>query len=226
MKEIEIHFKGGDGKRIKTLPEVPDNNDYVDLLTPQNIDGKKNFIQTPTINGKDIVTQEKLDEVSNSKQNTLTAGNGISIENDTISVTDAGGLTVLPYGNLDADTLAKVKANPQNYCIYNGVSTDKHLCYFISEDNTFLYYILTPFQTSNLSGSAHITNKTVTINKNTGAVGFYTYERGIILQSNTFKTNFGIGDNNVWVIGVQDTTDNSVKTGTEIRKAITIRKWH
>ena len=89
MKEIEIHFKGGDGKRIKTLPEVPDNGDYVDLLTPQDIDGKKNFTQTPTINGKDITTQEKLDEVSNSKQNTLTAGNGVSIENDTISVTDA-----------------------------------------------------------------------------------------------------------------------------------------
>ena len=89
MKEIEIHFKGGDGKRIKTLPEVPDNSDYVDLLTPQDIDGKKNFIQTPTINGKDIATQENLDEVSNSKQNTLTAGNGVSIENDTISVTDA-----------------------------------------------------------------------------------------------------------------------------------------
>ena len=43
MKEIEIHFKGGDGKRIKTLPEVPDNSDYVDLLTPQDIDGNKNF---------------------------------------------------------------------------------------------------------------------------------------------------------------------------------------
>lgn len=69
MKEIEIHFKGGDGKRIKTLPEVPDNSDYVDLSTPQDIDGKKNFIQTPTINGKDIATQEKLNEVSNSKEN-------------------------------------------------------------------------------------------------------------------------------------------------------------
>lgn len=139
---------------------------------------------------------------------------------------NAGGLTVLPYGNLDADTLAKVKANPQNYCIYNSVSTDKHLCYFISESNTFLYYILTPFQTSNLSGSAHITNQTVTINKNTGAVGLYGYEKGIIFHQDTFETTFGVSDPIVRVIGVQDTTDNSIKTGRQIRKALTIRKWH
>lgn len=226
MKEIEIHFKGGDGKRIKTLPQVPDNSDYVDLLTNQDIDGKKNFIQTPTINGKDITTQEKLDELSNSKQNTLTAGAGISIENDTISITDVGGLTVLPYGDLDADTLAKVKANPQKYCIYNSVSTDKKLCYFLYDYGLYLYYTLIPFDVSNLSGSAHIKNKAVAINKNTGGVNIYSYGKGIILQSDTFKTSFGVSDPNVWVIGVQDTTDNTIKTGTEIRKAITIRKWH
>ncbi len=30
----------------------------------------------------------------------------------------------------------------------------------------------------------------------------------------------------IQAVGVKDTTDNSIKTGTEIRKAITIRKWH
>lgn len=221
---------------IADVRTTPDGSDLIFIMS----DGSQHRVELNfSANGVDYddsVTKFNVNNVQaaiealfselQAKQNTLTAGNGISIENDTISVTDAGGLTVLPYGNLDADTLAKVKANPQNYCIYNSVSTDKHLCYFISESNTFLYYILTPFQTGNLSGSAHITNQTVTINKNTGAVGLYGYEKGIIFHQDTFKTTFGVSDPIVRVIGVQDTTDNSIKTGTEIRKAITIRKWH
>lgn len=218
MKEIEIHFKGGDGKRIKTLPEVPDNSDYVDLLTNQDIDGKKNFIQTPTINGKDITTQEKLDELSNSKQNTLTAGAGISIENDTISVTDVGGLTVLPYGTLDADTLAKVKANPQNYCI----KSDSLLYYFVSESSTYYLYRTAKVETTIAGTSTELIQQGMEISKSTGVMSsnwndFINFSGGTTKK----KTN-----NLLTVVGIEDTTDNTIKTGTEIRKAITIRKWH
>lgn len=219
MKEIEIHFKGGDGKRIKTLPEVPDNSDYVDLLTNQDIDGKKNFIQTPTINGKDITTQEKLDELSNSKQNTLTAGAGISIENDTISVTDVGGLTVLPYGDLDADTLAKVKANPQNYCIDAG----RGLCYYEDETSTKLLYTSQKVGTRFYQYYSHIEQDTIEINKTDGKI---ISELNTIIEMPTRMFKVEGSANILSVIGVKDTTDNTIKTGTEIRKAITIRKWH
>lgn len=222
MKEIEIHFKGGDGKRIKTLPEVPDNNDYVDLLTPQDIDGKKNFIQTPTINGKDIATQETLNEVSNSKQNTLTAGNGISIENDTISVTDAGGLTVLPYGTLDADTLAKVKANPQNYCIRAGAYTQT-LCYYEDETSTKLLYTSQKIKTLPYEYFSSVEQNRIEINKTDGKINSNS-NHIIEMPTSMFKVEGNY--NEVNIIGVKDTTNRTIKTGTEIRKAITIRKWH
>ena len=64
MKEIEIHIKGGDGKRITTLPQVPDNTDYVDLISEQTVEGKKNFTTTPTINGINIATVNDIPEVA------------------------------------------------------------------------------------------------------------------------------------------------------------------
>ena len=219
MKEIEIHFKGGDGKRIKTLPEVPDNNDYVDLLTPQDIDGKKNFTQTPTINGKDITTQEKLDEVSNSKQNTLTAGNGISIENDTISVTDAGGLTVLTNSDfpLSADLLAKVNANPQKYCIKD---TDTIL-YYDSQDLLFLYYNDLQVKKAAINNDVNLQQSRSQIERLNGKL--HPLIKHIIVFANTTTK---VAGNTLTVVGIEDTTDDSVKTGAQIRKAITIRKWH
>lgn len=221
MKEIEIHFKGGDGKKIKTLPEVPDNSDYVDLLTSQNIDGKKNFTQTPTINGKDITTQEKLNEVSNSKQNTLTAGTGISIENDTISVTDAGGLTVLRQSDfpLSADLLAKVKANPQNYCI----SYDSKM-YYYERYNTSANKI---FYLSNKSSgySGIISQENLTIDDRSG-IKVTSHNLIATLDNKTIGSSSEAPYLSLYIKGIEDTTDNTIKTGTEIRKAITIRKWH
>ena len=64
MKEIEIHIKGGDGKRITTLPQVPDNTDYVDLTNEQTVEGKKNFTTTPTINNVNIATVNDIPEVA------------------------------------------------------------------------------------------------------------------------------------------------------------------
>lgn len=225
MKEIEIHFKGGDGKRIKTLPEVPDNNDYVDLLTPQDIDGKKNFTQTPTINGKDIATQEKLDEVSNSKQNTLTAGDGISIENDTISVTDAGGLTVLPYGNLDADTTAKVFANPQNYCIGNDTGINGYVvCYYGNKFDTNTLYYSSAYD---LVEHTRIRYWYARIDKKSDGTATMVWGFSTKLQIDNATINSNSASYPLLQCkGVLDFVDNSVKTGTQIRKAITIRKWH
>ena len=220
MKEIEIHFKGGDGKKIKTLPEVPDNSDYVDLLTSQNIDGKKNFTQTPTINGKDITTQEKLNEVSNSKQNTLTAGTGISIENDTISVTDAGGLTVLKESDfpLSADLLAKVNANPQNYCIE--INSEMYY-YYNNIGNTVLQYWNLP--TTVVDGYRYMKISYRRVNSGDGSLSL-SYSRYLLeTDSTTIDAKSGYF---LSVKAVRDTSDDSVKTGTEIRKAITIRKWH
>lgn len=42
----------------------------------------------------------------------------------------------------------------------------------------------------------------------------------------TAGTGISIKNDTISVVGVEDTTDNTIKTGTEIRKAITIRKWH
>lgn len=131
---------------------------------------------------------------------------------------NAGGLTVLPYGNLDADTLAKVKANPQNYCIKG---SDDAIRYYSEEDTNYIFYRSPKVRRTLVVSDMKLTQNGYRIYKVTGVID--NASNDIITFANTTTKVVGSILN---VIGVQDITDKSIKTGTEIRKAITIRKWH
>lgn len=228
------------GTDVNTLLNMPYNDPYINRIYAIDIygDGSKKetsitlqekltFDATPTENSANPVKSSGVYTALQSKQNTLTAGTGISIENDTISVTDAGGLTVLKESDfpLSADLLAKVNANPQNYCILYG----SKYCYYVQQRtfsiyNTLLYVSIPQQETAgnyNLSSYNYI---------------YINVDSGKIFKSNTGDLFAKLGQETFilsnaslreyQVKAVRDTSDDSVKTGTEIRKAITIRKWH
>ena len=134
-------------------------------------------------------------------------------------LTDAGGLTVLTNSDfpLSADLLAKVNANPQNYCILWG----DDFCFYSGENSGNHQYKSTidRFVAPN-NGFGEYRSKY--INPTTG--GVFQSIGSVVLGDRS--TVYGYGNSWMSVKGVRDTTDDSVKTGTEIRKAITIRKWH
>ena len=222
---------------ISDVRTTPDGSDLIFIMS----DGSQHRVELNfSANGVDYDDSVTKFNVSNvqaaiealfseleAKQNTLTAGNGISIENDTISVTDAGGLTVLKKSDfpLSADLLAKVKANPQNYCIEYG----SKYCYYVKQKT--------------IGYSENLLYVSIANQENVGnyVIGLYGYlyidlSNGDIGMSNSDITFARLGketfilDNaslrEYQVKAVQDTTDQTVKTGTQIRKAITIRKWH
>lgn len=137
-------------------------------------------------------------------------------------LTSGGGLTVLPYGDLDADTLAKVKANPQNYCIKGGSLASPQLYYFVSENSYYYVYRSAKVETAIAGTSTELIQQGAEISKSTGVISS-NWNDCINFSGGTTKKKT---NNLLTVVGIEDTTDNAIKTGTEIRKAITIRKWH
>lgn len=220
---------------IADVRTTPDGSDLIFIMS----DGSQHRVELNfSANGVDYddsVTKFNVNNVQaaiealfselQAKQNTLTAGNGISIENDTISVTDAGGLTVLPYGTLDADTTAKVFANPQNYCIGNDTSiTGYVICYYGRKFDTNTLYYSSAYD---LVEHTRIRYWTARIDKKSDGTATMTWGFGTKLEID----NATIYSNRasyplLQCKGVLDFVDNTIKTGTEIRKAITIRKWH
>lgn len=222
---------------IADVRTTPDGSDLIFVMS----DGSQHRVELNfSANGVDYNDSVTKFDVSNvqaaiealfnelqSKQNTLTAGTGISIENDTISVTDAGGLTVLKESDfpLSADLLAKVNANPQNYCILYG----SKYCYYVQQRtfsiyNTLLYVSIPQQETAgnyNLSSYNYIyinVDSGKIVKSNTGDLFAKLGQETFILSNASLRE--------YQVKAVRDTSDDSVKTGTEIRKAITIRKWH
>ena len=207
---------------------TPDGSDLIFIMS----DGSQHRVELNfSANGVDYDDSVTKFNVSNvqaaiealfselqAKQNTLTAGNGISIENDTISVTDAGGLTVLKNSDfpLSADLLAKVKANPQNYCIDDNGS----ICFNYTQSNGDWLYSSIPYRDSSNSLAFFAYD---VVDSYDGRIASSSSGRVLpqISSETMLNTTTGLD-----VKGVRDKTDNSVKTGTQIRKAITIRKWH
>ena len=135
--------------------------------------------------------------------------------------TNAGGLTVLRQSDfpLSADLLAKVKANPQNYCI----SYDSKM-YYYERYNTSANKI---FYLSNKSSgySGIISQENLTIDDRSG-IKVTSHNLIATLDNKTIGSSSEAPYLSLYIKGIEDTTDNTIKTGTEIRKAITIRKWH
>lgn len=214
---------------ISDVRTTPDGSDLIFIMS----DGSQHRVELNfSANGVDYDDSVTKFNVSNvqaaiealfselqTKQNTLTAGNGISIENDTISVADAGGLTVLTNSDfpLNADLLAKVKANPQNYCIKD----TNTILYYDSQDLLFLYYNDLQVKKATVNNDVNLQQSRFQIEKLNGKL--HPLIKHIIVFANTTTK---VAGNTLTVVGIEDTTDDSVKTGTQIRKAITIRKWH
>lgn len=215
---------------ISDVRTTPDGSDLIFIMS----DGSQHRVELNfSANGVDYDDSVTKFNVSNvqaaiealfselqAKQNTLTAGNGISIENDTISVTDAGGLTVLKESDfpLSADLLAKVNANPQNYCILRGSTI-----YFYVGETTGKHSYRSPIIPGAMSNNSFGKYYETSISPTTGTL-ITNFLGGIVFGDNS--TVYVYSNDYLSVKAVRDTTDNSVKTGTQIRKAITIRKWH
>ena len=221
---------------IADVRTTPDGSDLIFIMS----DGSQHRVELNfSANGVDYDDSVTKFNVSNvqaaiealfselqAKQNTLTAGNGISIENDTIAVTDAGGLTVLKESDfpLSADLLAKVNANPQNYCYVNG-----DYVYYYKDKNSKLggdiplyTYITDTWRRSEYGyGRASIG-----IREDTGEkwVTDDAYHNTELEFSNTMKLVSGLRGYSV--VGVRAETKNQTITGDNIHSAITIRKWH
>lgn len=135
-------------------------------------------------------------------------------------LTDAGGLTVLKESDfpLSADLLAKVNANPQNYCILRGSTI-----YFYVGETTGEHSYKSPIIPGAMSNNSFGKYYETSISPTTGTL-ITNFRGGIVFGDNS--TVYVYSNDYLSVKAVRDTTDNSVKTGTEIRKAITIRKWH
>lgn len=215
---------------IADVRTTPDGSDLIFVMS----DGSQHRVELNfSANGVDYNDSVTKFDVSNvqaaiealfnelqSKQNTLTAGTGISIENDTISVTDAGGLTVLKESDfpLSADLLAKVNANPQNYCIE--INSEMYY-YYNNIGNTVLQYWSLP--SSVVDGYRYMKISYRRVNSGDGSLSLGYSKYLLETDSTTIDAKSG---HFLSVKAVRDTSDDSVKTGTEIRKAITIRKWH
>ena len=214
---------------ISDVRTTPDGSDLIFIMS----DGSQHRVELNfSANGVDYDDSVTRFNVSNvqaaiealfseleAKQNTLTAGNGVSIENDTISVTDAGGLTVLKESDfpLSADLLAKVNANPQNYCYYNDT------VYYYEQTNNSLHSYRTAIDYGQ-NGTGFGIYKYIVINGNNGTK--INNSASVIHTDDSTVYEYRYNGSKLSIKGVRDTTDDSVKTGTQIRKAITIRKWH
>ena len=140
--------------------------------------------------------------------------------NDVNYQIDAGGLTVLTNSDfpLSADLLAKVKANPQNYCIKNGVN---EFYMFIGYYGPYPRYELALSQ-------AMRKNRINTSSYVIGDNGNYFILSGSFIELNTDSikspNNYSGNMTNLQTVGIVAETNNQTLTGDDIYLANTIER--